>query len=372
MQSAKRILKSIILLFAALAYPPTFADAEEASVAIEVQPVEAKVVRRSQSMRVYLLQLTAGDLPPENRLLLLHNNEDPLMALRILRSDAEKKQMAVRRIKHYGNTKILEPDRAVVGRWKIRELAPPTAEVQKQDEKDLKELDAELDAGIPAPTPELRKDTALDDDSAESSEPNEKITAPLPEADDPPPLDEDLDSEEIGPEDESMENIAIEDTEAHDPDRHWLGGQLGYVLARTTTGASTYYVGGGGRYGFTYAKNILFSGSSIQDGWTLEAGFFVYKVLNFAISGDTYTVLPLTLVNRFDFFLSPDFFFFLYGGIHQSIPIGSAQGTAAGRAALTLLTPTGGGGLGFRFGPKWFIRADVGYDNISVGLALRF
>ncbi len=185
-------------------------------------------------------------------------------------------------------------------------------------------------------------------------------------------VDED---EEIG-----EKGITVEQPLTLDPYKHWLSFSFGSLKNLGSEGQTIYYTGAGLKYGMNIAKTIFFRNFGIQDSLTLEGGAFLYKVLSYNVDTpqDTYTVVPLSIIGRYNIALGETFGIFGYAGFVKNLVIGASfsdpndQNFINNQIRLASLFPTFGGGLLFHLGPNWDTRVDMGLDLLGVGLALRF
>jgi hypothetical protein len=215
---------------------------------------------------------------------------------------------------------------------------------------------------------------AIADDSTPSAPPDiqDNVVAPAPPATDlnsNSNSSDDSDNDDVG-------SISVEEVRAFDPYSQWLTGAFGYFRNSGVNGASSsYFAGGGLRYGITIFDRVFADSSSAQDAFVIEAGAFYYQVVNFIKTGDSYTVVPLIGTIRYDLSLSESFTLFFYAGFMENIasyPSGNSNDSDATRAGLALQTPAAGAGFFYRVGPSWDLRVDVGTDTAQLGLVLRF
>jgi hypothetical protein len=333
--------------------------------------------------------------PAIGRILLVRQENEPILALRVLKDYPENGTFAAKRVRRYGDHRILSPKEAYEALEKISDIGGAPIPHTAQDQADLKELeapptapnpyDAEAPAGSTSP-PTIPAESGLEPDDAISPKtPSEE--SPLPETAE---YDPELDSgtspppgkaDSLSPEENS--GLSIEELNELDPHRHMVSAQFGYLTNSIPTSSRHLFMGGGFRYSLTPIRMLFLRKGSIQDSVSLETGLFVYKIVkllagtNDAI--DTYTVLPVPLTVRYNIALSENFTLFAYGGMLMNFVIGATSGFATAIEALNTFgenrfapIPSFGGGILFRVGPNWAARADVGYDFIGAGLVLKF
>ena len=350
---------------------------------IEARDFSVKVVQRSKSAKIYLFDDLSDAKTRAGKILLLRQESNLIMAFRVLKTYPDKKQFAAKRVRRYGEVQVLEPQAAYMALEKVGDVVipPPTA----QDKADLKELEAGPNASVSsdaAPPP-----------TADSTS-NPPPLAPIPEvqaydtdldaATTPPPAGA-ADSENSGAkksgeeEEDALAHLgaAIDEVNSIDTNRQWLTAGIGYLRNNTVSGSPAYYAGLGLRYGLTLGKMLFLRRAHVQDSVAAEAGAFYYKILNYNNQeGNAYEVLPLIGTFRYNILFSENFGIFFYAGIVQNMVTSVAGGTEAEQAqyksALHSTFPAAGGGLLFRVGPNWDARVDLGIDQATLGLVLRF
>ncbi|MGK5085199.1 hypothetical protein WDW37_18070 [Bdellovibrionota bacterium FG-1] len=324
---------------------------------IEARVFDVRVVRHSRSERVYLFDDVSDSKTRPGKILLLRKDNNPVMAFRVIRTYAEKKQIAAKRVRRYGDVKNLDNDATFSALEKVLDipLPPQTA----QDKADLKEL--ENPNAVPtAPGPEVHP---FDPDLDAGSSPPPGGTVDSDQSKDTPFRDDD-------DEDQAAHlGLAIEETNPLDPNTHWLTGGVGYLRNGAPDGTSAFYLSGGLRYGLTLGKMIFLRRAKAQDSIVAEAGLFFYRIIGFQKDTESYDVMPLLGTARYNIQFSENFAIFFYGGVVQNRVIRTNGDNAH---LLSMTFPTAGGGFLFRVGPNWDARVDLGYDTATLGLVLRF
>jgi hypothetical protein len=340
----------------------------------ELPPIEArtypvKVVRRSNSNRVYLFDDVSGGKPATGRIILLKREAENIMAFRVLKSYPETQQFAARRVRRYGRYRILDRGEAFRAVEKIGDIALEA--LGEQDKADLKELEGGGGAGEP---------TRPGDPVSSATGPLPETTAYDPELDagTSPPPDGAVDSDDARSEplgfgdDDGASALTVDEVFPLDMNNFWLTAQFAFLRNNGNQGGSSYYAGGGLRYAITLGRMLMLRTSGIQDSLSVEGGLFYYKILNFLVSNDAYNVIPMVFTGRYTINLGEGFGLFFYGGMVHNRAMASSQATDEGLALLGTSLPAGGGGLIFRVGPNWDARVDLGIDMIGTGLMLRF
>jgi hypothetical protein len=384
---------------------------EEELPPIEVRTFPLKIVDRSTSNRIYLMEATSNDPPKVGQIFLSSREEGPVMAFRVVKTYSDHKLFAAKQIKKYAQLEFLEKGDHFLGIEKTADkLTLPAAALamQASDKSDLKELESKEDLRIlpidplldessepaltPEPTPTLSSfapptpiptpvsnsgpvpptaafDQELDAGTSptDSEKPSKGDEAEVKPTNSPP--DPDLSQDSDDP-DSSL--ATIDDIDPIDLYRHWLTAGVGYVRNTGPTGASYYFSAGNIRYGLTVGQMVFVKRKSVQDAFILEGGAYFYKSLNYLVQGDAYTILAGSAALRYHLTFGPNFGIFVSAGVMQNNVIASSQSSPAGLAALSNLSPTIGTGLLFQIGPSWYTRLDVGYDSVGVNLLLRF
>jgi len=393
-------------------------------VQIIARQLELSVIRRSSSTKTYLFHLESGEFPTLGRIILLREGERPIMAFRVIKNYPEKNEIAARRVRRYRGFRVLDPGKTFLALEKTGEVLPPAPEetvdlAELEDRADLKDLQGDIGAPADgsaavvsptiatAPVAGTTKNGAVSDPIADPSLERYKLTkktgevgkAPLygnaegngilefdPELDastSPPPTADATNDraehaqDEVKPlfEDAVEDGAATITVEEINPlDSHKSGVSLLIGLQRNLrypTGSS-YFSSGALRYAYTPLRSLLFHAPLLQDSLSIEGGIGFYKLINFVVSRDAYTVMPLMASARYNIHTSENLTFFLYAGINKGLVTSAALGSTAGNALLSSVLPALGGGLLFRVGPSWDFRADAGLDLLSAGMMLRF
>jgi hypothetical protein len=317
---------------------------------IEAATYSLKVLRRSNSNKIYLLESPSDPIPKTGRILLLKRETEPYMAFRVLKTYPEKKAVAAKRVKRYGNHRVLESNEAFLAIEKISDLDPP--EPTQEDNADINEIEKKAGLKVLPFDPELDAPSSPPPKSHEKEETNK---------DDPEEIDSHL-------------AVTVEEPQIIDHHRHWLTVGFGYVknMAPPSTPGYYFFSSGNFRYAYTLGKILFFDRPRLQDSIALEGGFHLYKAINFAAANDSYTVTTLAATLRYNVQFSERFGIFLYGGVLYGFVVTSSQSQTAVTTSLNSVIPAVGGGLLLQIGPGWYTRLDAGFDSIGLGLVLRF
>jgi hypothetical protein len=177
----------------------------------------------------------------------------------------------------------------------------------------------------------------------------------------------------------------VRETSVFDPDNNALGGEFAYL--RNVRGF--YFSAGGFRYGHTFSRSIPMGGA-VQTSWSFDAGVYLYRVSNYgalaldenSTAEDSFALMPLAANVRYNIMYSGDLGVFAYAGLMYTFIVGSFLGSPDDADAANLFDQSatelgtlgimGGVGVIYRFGPRWNLRADAGWDRIAVSVMLRF
>ncbi len=406
--------------------------ADEANLPIRASKFTVQILNHSSSGRVYLLQFLGTITPKPGEILLLKIVAEPVMAFRVLKVTPAASTLVGQVIKKYRNQLELQFGERYDAIVKIGEVegisdiidAPeaefedPTWNTSELDPTILP-YDPDLDVGSMSPaeiaekakgipvTPlsaleskvafleskviTLETKTAANEIEikrvpAEVAKPS---TAPVgknsvendgasgqaksDESTEKPP--ERLDDDLLEKDDPiaTRDSMSVDEVKLFDNYAHWLSAGFGYVTNNAPNGQGIYNFSAGNlKYGVTIGRRVAFDRPHLQDSLVLEGGVYVYKGINFAAQGDSYTVLSMAANLRYNLFFTEGFGIFGYAGILQSNVLASASPVASAITALNSVLPSIGAGFLIQIGPSWYARLDVGFDNTSLNLLLRF
>ena len=320
--------------------------------AIEAKIYNVEIVRPSKSGRVYLIQKETTELPEVGRIFLLKDSATPVMAFRVLKTYPEKNQIAAKRVRLYPGFDQLDPGAKFRAYEKTGDLAAiPNSSFE--DDADLMDLEQ-------TPPPNDLQSEPLNEPSNEpAEEPVEDTVDELANeaelATTPDPGEQDLEIREDMTEDE--------DYTSYDYFPNWLTVPFGVFFGNPHLPGPSPQKG----TGLLYGRNM---GSR---SFTLEGGFYYYKAAGdtFGIS-KSYTLMPLVGMGRFNFPISENVQFFLYGGVQYKWVIGNLGATNKELQRIAVAAPLAGLGLFVQVGPNWFLKLNLGIDSVLGGIALRF
>jgi hypothetical protein len=398
-------------------------NSEEAVLPITATKYNVIVQRKNTSGRLYVLDFGDQALPKTSEILLLKSAMDPVMALRVIKTVPSGHTIIAQVVKKYPNHTELQNAAqydAIAKLGDIRgssdiiaapeaEFEDPNWEKSNQEEKTLA-YDPELDVGSSSPeevaaSPDDGKSApvqnletkvaylesklvsleskiekgglAASDDSENRNKSkkhdndSEKKIIPSGSDTSADKLDNDL----LDRDEPSMgrDSTSIDEIKYFDNYSHWLGVGFGYITSLNSTGTSLVNATAGNlRYGVTLGRRIFFDKVHAQDSIALEGAGYIYKWINFAAAGDSYTVLAGVGSFRYNLFFNSGFGIYAYGGALQANVISNSNGVATAIAVLNSLLPSFGGGVLLEIGPGWFARLNIGYEDTSLNLLLRF
>jgi hypothetical protein len=310
---------------------------------IEAKIYNVQIVRPSKSGRVYLIQKNDSDLPEIGRIFLLKDSATPAMAFRVLKTYPENQQIAAKRVRVYPGFDELAVDaqfRAYEKKGNIAITPPPSSE----DQADLMDLEQS-----PAPA-ELQSEPTAATEVTENKENDEFETEVRGD-----PGEQDVEVHD----DTSVD----EDYASYDYFPNWLTVPFGMYLGNSQLPGSSTQKG----TGLLYGRNM---GSR---SFTLEGGFFYYKAAgDVAGVSKSYTLMPLVGMGRFNFPVTENVLFFLYGGVQYKWVIGNLGATPRELQRIAVAAPLAGLGVFVQVGPNWFLKFNLGIDSVLGGIALRF
>lgn len=338
------LYRSAILFFSFFLWSgPTPALAEQPLPAplleIDAQRFESKPIQKSKSGRIYLFQAIQV-IPKTGNLILLYEQDRPIMAFRVLKNDRWKKQFVGKRVRRYDQVGELAMNQAYSSIEKISDVLPgPPVEGVEGSNSTQENL---------APAPQ---DTELDSASPKTMDQIDEYEA----------MDED-----------DQSPLEIDETPRVDPFNNIITFSAGYF--GNASNFSTKSVNNNG-FSLSYAHTLihdLFVAKKIpQDSFSLELGLVYYRIINMDGGNDFYSMLPFFANGLYQLHLSHTFSLNFYGGIQYNY---MTSATNPGRSVNILQGPQPNFGLGFFYtmGPQWLLRADIGWDRMSGGLSIKW
>ena len=338
-------------------------EPEEPTLPINAKKYNAKIIKRSKSTRVFLIE--TSEKSTLGRILLLKKNTEPVMAFRVLKLYDDKNQIAAKRVKTYEGHELLEnekidPTESYTAIEKISDITPPPPPTA-EDKQDLKDLEKTEDQKTKEPAIEGEKEDGAKESLKDENE--EEKTEEKSKTSDSPDLSDDEDR---------WLTLTAEEVFPIDPNPFGFSVELSYIRVVDPNGNAYYPSGGGLRLSLRLFQLIFLKKSLLQDSLSLEAGAFLIKILNFNNGNNVYTMAPFLGTLRYTVLTSENFGFFFYGGLLKSVVLSSINPDNNLVASFESFQPAGGAGMIFRIGPNWEARFDLGIDMIGAGIMLRF
>ncbi|MBI4924327.1 MAG: hypothetical protein HY843_00255 [Bdellovibrio sp.] len=328
-------------------------DSTEKLPDITAKTYQSKIIRKSKSSRIYLLEIATDNMPQVGRILLFKKNAEPVKAFRVLKIYFEKDQFAAKAVRKYPNYLQLNTNETYFTVEKISDVIPP--EPTAADLEDLKELEAPEMPKEPPPE-EVQEISPIEKDKIKEIE-----TLPAPEEE--PSLSEDEDL---------WLSLTAEEVFPLDLNRFGLSAELGFLRAVNPDSIVYYFSGGGFRFNLKLFQIVFIKRPLLQDSLTLEAAAFLVRIQNLGGGLNAYTLVPTIGDLRYTIHIGEGFNVFFYGGISKGFVISTAQGDLDVIKSFSVFQPAAGGGIIFRVGPNWEVRVNLGYDMVGGGILLRF
>ena len=327
---------------------------------IEAQEFIVKAVKASRSGKVIMLEDPTGNDPRPGKILLLKSQGEEIVAIRVLKNYPGK--FAAKIVLKFKDLALNSEYRALKKisdriMEQIRKRESLAQEPQLTDDELAKEIDpndVELDRGIPLPEKRKKAKTAATPDKS---------------ADEIKPQDLELKEDDLS---DNLSDFSQSEDVNIEMHNHILTAQLGLMQNVDSMGDAKFYTSAGVRYGYNFARRLIFDKPTLQDMLTLEGGVFFYKIVGFSQQDDEFTVIPLSATLRYNLLVSESLTFFFYGGIVKNNASSSSTDASNSLALLSRTRAALGGGLLIRIGPGWSLRADGGTDAIAFGASLRF
>jgi hypothetical protein len=258
------------------------------------------------------------------------------------------------------------------------ELAEPPPTTDLEDKNDLLELNPDPEFAATEPgDPTQEADLALNEslDSPAGVVPVRKPAAESKslkgESTDTSSGGFDPDLDVDGADSSSL--MEVETINSLDSTSHAITGQAGFFRSTNkTSSASSNFSVMGVRYAYTVGRSLLMNQNRSQDSLALEGGAFMFRLVNYEVVGDSYSVLPIIVTLRYNMYFSETIGMHLYGGVARSSVIGATNGSSTVISDLQSIGPAVGGGLQFKIGPHWSARLDAGLDLVGAGLMISF
>jgi hypothetical protein len=261
----------------------------------------------------------------------------------------------------------------------LPEPSAPAAAVQDLAAPPLAPEPAASEAPIPPPAAA----TAENDNKPPPAD--NTPTPPAPKPDEVPNTEGETAEAPANPGDD-LSNIMVEEMKLFDRNENAIslgvglfrsnlvsGGTPTGINAGTGYSTSTIYNSGGFiRYSRTLKHMLHYKSKTLQDSLSLDGTVGFYKYLGASGNGDTYTVVPLSVVARYTLHPSESFGVFVYAGLMANVVAQSVNADPYTQAGFNSVMPEIGVGMLFQIGPSWYMRTDLGLDLFGLSIALKF
>lgn len=356
------------------------APGTEALPPIEAKLYFAEVIRVSSSMRIYLLRVIEGELPVLGKIILLRMDGKNAMAFRVLQTYPNSSEISAVQVRKYEDFELLEEKTEYRVIEKVADLEPltPSGALSSEGEANQEELDElEESAGLEAPPDDGSNvgEEGFEEEFSEDAQTAKDLSYD-------PDLDEAPSDVTLAEENQELdalkekdlwkaEDLVLRPKPVFERYQHGISVGLHYFL-----NSGRYLSGFGIRYGTNISKDLFMDpkDSALQDVLTLEFGLYNYAASAIFSSTDSFNVLPILGVLRYNIFTDETLSFNIYGGLIYNLVLSSQNAAASGSTGTTLggIAIATGAGVFFRIGPQWFIRVEGGLDGFGGGLVLRF
>lgn len=338
------------------------------------------------------------------------------MAFRVLQTDEASGEWVGKRVRRYDIEQKLTLKKSYDAIEKISDLVAPPPPEMKYDVNARPELGAStgLVERNPTPTPSLNPDAPPELDplpgvpnQAGESLPmeTEAPTEPAPSRPLPKDLNQFDDELDAGmdlpeapkqkpkmPEPEEMDEDSEEESDTFDreprdrivfsPYKRAISVTLdsfrnmsGFVVANQAQAVNSGFAV---NYAVTFDRNVWANGKTLQDSLAFETGLGYYGRTNFSGTQDSYSISPLKAEIHYQLHPSASFTAFGYVGLQYNLIFASdttnttATQANLARSALGGIQHTLGAGFYYNIGPQWYLRGDLGWDRLGIGLAVKW
>jgi len=341
---------------------------------IEARAYDLKTIRPSRSGRVYLFQKSEEGFPVDGKIFLLRKGDAPVMAFRVLKTYLKTKQIAAKKLLPYEGYPSLERGSEFRAYEKVGDKVRPVPP-SPEDLKDLQELESGSPEELPsAPPAELPSTPSAELPSTPPAElatppvevpppPAEETTPVPPPVEEPPPAsakfepppgDEEVEMKETG------DDIVGDEMNRQYPNFFTLA--VGALSDSHVPGPNPKFGGG-----VLYSRNFI-------ESWAFEGGFYYYQSSGFDPSGNSVstTIVPLMGNLRYHWKLADIWTAYVYGGVVYPLVSTTLGATKTDLAAIRVPSPAFGAGVFLQTGPNWYVRANLGYESVTLGVTLRY
>lgn len=342
---------------------------------IDAEEFHVRILKQSRSKRVLLFEDTAENKPKSGKILLIKQDKDEIVAVRVLKNYPRK--FAAKIVLPFGTQPKVGGDyRAlkkigdkIIEMIKAREKAISDLDSTKTDEQLAGEVppdDEELDRGIPMPgaEPAPKKETSVKPNTTEQEKPQ-----PLWDKDGNELTPESI---EVADEEEPFADLSVREDLPLEPHNHVVSFQYAQITTGAKDNGSKAYDAYGVRYGYNFGRMTFLKKRTLQDMFTAELGLFIIPIASYYQQNDAVTALPAIATLRYNFLIGETLAFFIYGGVEYNFVQQDGTIPTAQIKYLATTAPAVGGGVLLSIGPAWGVRAEFGYNFFGIGGTLKF
>lgn len=362
---------------------PPLDDVQQGAQPEKIKPIEAeefrvKALRKSRSGRVILFEDPSEGRPRPGRILLIKDNKDDVIAVRVLKNYPGK--FAAKTVLKFRDAELNGEYRAlrklgykIMALIRERERQERKLEYNQTDEDLAKEVapdDNELDRGIPLPTKPAKGKKKQAPEAPEAR--NKNMPEPLFTKD-----GEELTSDaiEVTDEDEPYADLSITENVPLEPKNHAISLEYGSLKSVNKENDPASYSGLGLRYNYNFWRTPFIKKKALQDAFSGELSLFYYSITGFVKTDDTVTVYPVVGTLRYNVFIGETFQTFAYLGFVKNIVSEQPDkdgNLTGGTGPLQTTKAALGLGAMMKIGPSWALRIEYGTDIFGVGAVLKF
>jgi hypothetical protein len=355
----------------------------------------------SHSKRVYRFKIKSGEAPRTGSIILVQHQGRPLMAFRVLRSDADVSEFIGKRVRRYDTEGELKLEEEYVSAEKVANLVVPPPIENRFDPNAKPELDpiGGTDLHPPSKETELKLDPNAppllgDGGPIQGVRPPEsqgvggnleQFDQDLDSGTSPRNLKRNGDEEDEGrPVDEDGEMnrspSEVEEAKIFNPFKNMIGVSIGnYRNLSSFSIPGTTHNGFSVWYNRVIERGVWIYNRKTQDSLALEFGVTHYSRVNFTGNNDGYDLLPFKAEVVYALHTGERLAFLVHGGLQYNWIYSTDNVNPSAfpnqRTALNILSgiqPNAGVGALLHIGPQWYLRADAGLDRIAFGLAVKW
>lgn len=183
--------------------------------------------------------------------------------------------------------------------------------------------------------------------------------------------------ENTGEVDDAGSAYEITEYKRYDPNHNMIAVQPGiFRNAADFVTTGELFTGVTVSYSHKLRDDWLIRGTTTQDSIWFEVGLTNYRKVGG--SSEIYTLFPARTELRWEINLSEHFAFQFYGGVQYNFVMSrdNFDATSASQNntynALDGLQMNIGTGLLVHIGPQWYIRSELGFDRLNIGLGVKW